>query len=123
MQDLRLFPELSAAENVMLKSGMTHVFDRKETAALFERLGIGDKTDERVAHLSFGQQQRVAFVRMLCQEADFFLMDEPTSHLDEKNSQLMANILREYTERSGAGVIVTSIGKHFDMGWDKKFAL
>jgi ABC-type lipoprotein export system ATPase subunit len=123
MQDLRLFPELTATENVLLKNNLTHRFTRPQIAELFERLGIGDKADTPVAKLSFGQQQRVAFVRTLCQEADFIILDEPVSHLDDANAAAMAAILGESAKASGAGIVVTSIGKHFDLSWDKILSL
>lgn len=123
MQDLRLFPELTAMENVMLKNNLTGRLERRQIAALFERMGIGDKADAPVAKMSFGQQQRVAFVRTLAQQADFIILDEPVSHLDDANAAVMADVLREHARAMGAGVIVTSIGKHFAMGYDKTFTL
>ena len=73
--------------------------------------------------MSYGQQQRVAFVRMLCQPADFFFLDEPVSHLDDGNGQIMARILKEEAARQGAGVIVTSIGKHLPLEYDRVLSL
>ena len=55
--------------------------------ALFETLGISEKVNEKAGKLSFGQQQRVAFIRALCQPFDFIFLDEPISHLDEENGQ------------------------------------
>jgi ABC-type lipoprotein export system ATPase subunit len=123
MQDLRLFPELTAMENVLLKNNLTRSMTRAQIDGLFEALGIGEKRDAPVGRLSFGQQQRVAFVRTLCQRADFLLLDEPVSHLDDRNAATMARILAEHVRASGAGVVVTSIGKHFDIPYDKTFAL
>ncbi len=123
MQDLRLFPELTALENVLLKNNITRVKTRARIVELFERLGIAEKTDEPVARLSFGQQQRVAFIRTLCQAAELILLDEPISHLDDANAATMAEVLREHASALGAGVVVTSIGKHFEMKYDKILAL
>ena len=68
--------------------------------------------------MSFGQQQRVAMVRALVQPFDFILADEPISHLDDSNSQIMGEIMMEEAKRQGAGVIITSIGKHIEMPYD-----
>lgn len=76
-----------------------------------------------MSKLSFGQQQRVAFIRMLCQPADFMLLDEPMSHLDERNAAVMAGILLEEVRTNGTGVIVTSVGKRFEIEYDKVFSL
>ena len=122
-QELRLFPELTAMENVQIKNGLTGFKGHKEIEAWFERLGIADKTDAKVGRMSFGQQQRVAMIRALVQPFDFLMVDEPISHLDDVNSAIMCDIMMEEARRQGAGVIVTSIGKHMDMSYDKTFRL
>ncbi len=122
-QELRLFPELTAMENVEIKNGLTGFKSRKEIEAWVERLGIADKTDAKVGRMSFGQQQRVAMIRALVQPFDFLMVDEPISHLDDVNSAIMCDIMMEEARRQGAGVIVTSIGKHMDMSYDKTFRL
>ena len=118
-QELRLFPELTAMENVEIKNQITG-FQQKDTILQwFERLGIADKVDAKIGRMSFGQQQRVAMIRALCQPFDFILADEPISHLDDTNSRIMGNIMMEEAGRQGAGVIVTSIGKHMDLAYEK----
>ncbi|WP_276856355.1 ATP-binding cassette domain-containing protein [Bacteroides fluxus] len=117
-QELRVFPELTAFENIQLKNQLTNYKKKKEILALFEALGMADKMNEQTARLSFGQQQRVAFIRSLCQPFDFIFLDEPVSHLDDGNGTVMGNLLTEEAGRQGAGVIVTSIGKHLQLHYD-----
>lgn len=117
-QDLRLFPELTALENVQIKNRLTGFKKKKEILHWFEELGIPDKVNSKVGLMSFGQQQRVAMMRALCQPFDFLLADEPISHLDDRNSQIMADIMVEEANRQGAAVIVTSIGKHMPLKYD-----
>ena len=90
---------------------------------MFQELGIGDKMNVPVGKMSFGQQQRVALIRALCQPFDFLIMDEPVSHLDEVNVKNMARIITEEAMRQGAGVVVTSIGKHLELDYTKKMML
>lgn len=122
-QELRLFPELTAMENVEIKNCLTHFKSRTEIESWFEALGIADKMSSPVRLLSFGQQQRVAMIRALVQPFDFLLADEPISHLDEANSKVMADIMMEEARRQGAGVVITSIGKHMELPYDKTFCL
>ena len=117
-QELRLFPELTALENVLIKNRLTNHRTEEEIRHLFDYFGIGDKLNTVVAKLSFGQQQRVAFIRSLCQPFDFMILDEPVSHLDEQNNQLMADLLAEEAQRCGAGVIVTSTGKRLVLSYN-----
>lgn len=122
-QELRLFPELTAFENVEIKNRLTGFKTREEIESMFERLGIIDKLNVKAGLMSFGQQQRVAMIRALVQPFDFILADEPISHLDDHNSQTMGEMMMEEARRQGAGVIVTSIGKHIEMRYDKVLRL
>ena len=122
-QELRLFSELTALENIQLKNNLTGYKSKKEIETLFEAMGIDDKYNSKVGKLSFGQQQRVAFIRSLCQPFDFIFLDEPISHLDETNGQIMGDLLMQEVKKQGAGVIVTSIGKHIELNYNKTFKL
>lgn len=122
-QELRIFPELTALENVLLKNRLTNHKKKKEIIALFETMGIADKTDVKAGKLSFGQQQRVAFIRSLCQPFDFIFLDEPVSHLDDENGAIMSRLLTEEAGRQQAGIIVTSIGKHLPLAYNEVYKL
>ena len=117
-QELRLFGELTAMENVWIKNSITGFKSREEIVALFEELGIADKLNSRTEHLSYGQQQRVALIRALCQPYSFLLLDEPISHLDDKNSDIMRDVILREANKQGAGVIATSIGKQMNIDYD-----
>ena len=101
-QELRLFPELTALENVQIKNRITQHTDQQTILSWFERLGIADKVDSKVGLMSFGQQQRVAI-----------------SHLDDHNSDIMAQLMLEEAGKQGAAVVVTSIGKHMKIDYDR----
>ena len=118
-QDLRLFGELTALENVEIKNRLTHHQSTATIERWFEQLGIADKLHSRIDRMSYGQQQRVALIRALCQPIDFLLLDEPISHLDDNNSDIMRDIILEETKQQGAAIIATSIGKHMNIDYDK----
>ena len=81
------------------------------------------KRDTPAGKLSFGQQQRVAFIRCLCQPFDFILLDEPVSHLDAANGEVLSALLLEGAQAQGAGVIVTSVGSRLRLPYHKIFTL
>ncbi len=122
-QELRLFPELSAMENVKIKNDLTKFKTEHQIKQWFEMLGISDKLNAKIGQMSFGQQQRVAMIRALVQPFDFIIVDEPISHLDDKNSRIMGEIMMEEANAQGAGVIVTSIGKHMNLDYEKTLML
>ena len=118
-QDMRLFGELTAMENVELKNRLTGFKTSEDIKRLFDTLGIADKLDSLASKLSIGQQQRVAIIRTLCQPCDFIMLDEPVSHLDEENNRIVARLVCDEAQRQGAGVIATSVGNHLQMDVDK----
>lgn len=122
-QELRLFPELTAMENVEIKNKLTGYQKKKKILEWFDMLGISDKADSKIGQMSFGQQQRVALIRALCQPFDFLLVDEPVSHLDDTNAEIMGRIMTDEAHRQGAGIIATSIGKHIEIDYDAVYRL
>ena len=118
-QEHRIFPELTAVENVMLKNQLTNYFTEQEIRERLSALGLEDRLDRPCQRLSIGQQQRVAFVRLLAQPADFILLDEPVSHLDIVNAELMGKMLRQRQKEEGAAVIVTPIGHRLPYDYDR----
>lgn len=114
-QEMHLFPELTALENVELKNRLTGWKNTKQIREMFERLGVADRADRPAGKLSVGQQQRVAVIRSLCQPFDFLLIDEPVSHLDDKSNAAVAQLVNEEATAQGAAVIATSVGNHIQL--------
>ena len=106
-----LLKEFTAQENVclpMLKLGKLSRSQAMERSAdLLRQLDMGDKLRRRANRLSGGEQQRVAIARALANDPAVLLADEPTGNLDRRNSEIVADILRELSDRGQAIVMVT----------------
>lgn len=122
-QEMRLFPELTAFENIEIKNRLTDNKCRSEIINMLDRLEISHKSNVPVARLSLGQQQRVAIVRALCQPFDFLILDEPVSHLDTRNNELVAQLIVDEAERRGAAIIVTSVGNPLHLPYTRRLSL
>lgn len=109
-QNMMLFPELTAFDNINIKNRLTDRFSGAEIRSLLDRLEIGAKADVPAARLSIGQQQRVAIIRALAQPFDFILLDEPVSHLDSRNNVIVAQLISETARANDAAIITTSVG-------------
>ena len=111
-QDFRLFPLLTAAENVMYPMelrGMRPAEARKQAAALIGRVALPDTVLDRFpAMLSGGEQQRVAIARALGMQTGLLLADEPTGNLDSANGTAVFDILSGLAHRDGYCVIVVT---------------
>ena len=90
-------------------------------------LSVRDWVEIRKCSISMLFQELRLFTELtawaLCQPFDFIFLDEPISHLDEENGRIMSRILVEEADRQGAGIIVTSIGKHLELNYTKTLKL
>jgi len=109
LQDLRLFPEQTVLENLELKRQLNPFHPKEKIAQMAERLGIGNKLSSKCRICSYGEQQRVAIIRALLQPFDFLLLDEPFSHLDDKNSQTAMQLMLEESQARGATIIFADL--------------
>ncbi|MFM2267776.1 MAG: hypothetical protein RL757_1217 [Bacteroidota bacterium] len=128
-QDLRLFLDRTARENILLKwelnaadaLGRTPPVSQLENWA--KRLGIAPFLDQTAETLSYGQRQRVALVRALAQPFDYLLLDEPFSHLDAQNIEIATQIIQEACQQQKAGFVLVSLGEKYNFNYDQIFAL
>jgi putative ABC transport system ATP-binding protein len=109
-QDLKLFNELSAWENVTLKNGITSHKSVQQMEELFESFGLEPQMHQSAATLSLGQQQRVAIIRGLCMPYKLLLLDEPFSHLDDENVRIIMEIIKKDSVEQQASVLIASLG-------------
>ena len=106
-----LLPYFTAAENVGLALAVAHQPRRKRAARvkeLLELLDIGGVSDRIPAQLSGGQQQRVAVAVALANEPEVLFADEPTGELDDLNSALVLEAMRDVNERLGVTVLIVT---------------
>lgn len=110
-QGLELFEDLTALENIRLKNRITAFHSDERILEMATLLGIEPFLHRKAGILSFGQQQRVAIIRALCQPYDFLLADECFSHMDRDNSLSAYQLIREECRARGAGLILTSLNE------------
>lgn len=96
MQDNTLFPNLNAIENIKLSLEIKkHSLDQERLAHFASRLKITELLDKKVVSLSGGERKRVEILRDILHDKDIYLLDEPTSSIDEESSLLIWEILKE----------------------------
>lgn len=122
-QDLLLFPDLTVAENLILKNNLTNLFSEREMLEMLEMLEIDDKWNQKCGLLSMGQQQRVAIIRSLLQPYKWLIMDEPFSHLDKLNTQKCIQMIDKRCNEINAGFVMTSLGDYYEYEFDKELKL
>ena len=120
-QELRLFPKLSAQENIaLIPEANPQVPTGTEMA---ERLGMKEFLSKPIEKLSFGQRQRIAIIRTLRKPFKLLLLDEPFSHLDKKNENLASSLIEEIARANEATVLVTSLGESPPLPFERTLSL
>ena len=108
-QQHHLLPQCTVLENVLLPTLVSKESGQEEHAQqLLEQVGLSGHLGHLPAHLSGGEQQRVAVVRALINQPELVLADEPTGSLDKKNSEALGELLVSLnTQRKTTLIIVT----------------
>lgn len=111
-QAFYLNKKLTSLENVIIPTIINKNIlpNERKTIALkwLEKLGLKDKTSNKVNQLSGGEQQRVAIARALVNSPDIVIADEPTGNLDKENELMIFNIFKKLVEEENKTVIVVT---------------
>ena len=109
-QTFNLVPYLTALENVKLPLYLAGVKPEEQDGRaieLLERVGLGNRVDHKPSELSIGQQQRVALARMLANDPQVILADEPTGNLDPETASQMMDYLEQFNREGKTIIMVT----------------
>ena len=103
----RLFESISALENVACIIDAPKIAREQKAAEILSSLGIsGDAMRLRPSELSAGMAQRVSLARAVASDREIYLLDEPTSNLDEETKKAVVAFLREF-RRGKTALVVT----------------
>jgi putative ABC transport system ATP-binding protein len=125
-QFFNLLPSLTALENVMLglEAMEPSPPDPSRTARRhLDLVGLSDKVDRYPAHLSGGEQQRVAVARALAKRVPLILADEPTGNLDEDTAAEVMGLFARIRGESGAAIILITHDPVVAAGADRRLRL
>ncbi|MEO1393838.1 MAG: ABC transporter ATP-binding protein [Cyanobacteria bacterium J06634_5] len=109
-QQFHLLSHLSAQENVeqpMMYAGISGAERKKRAADALEKVGLGNRLNNRPNQLSGGQQQRVAIARAIVNNPLLLLADEPTGALDTQTTQDVIDIFSTLNDSGITVVMVT----------------
>jgi putative ABC transport system ATP-binding protein len=123
-QDLRLFPNLTARENIELKRILQAPFHQAEKIdEMAARLGVTHILDQQTGICSYGEQQRIAIIRALIHPFEWLIMDEPFSHLDIENTKKAAALINEECQKRNAGLMITDLDDDDHFNYTRQLTL
>ena len=106
-----LIQEFSALENIifpLLFDGISKKIATKKAQHLLEKVGLGNRMNNRPAELSGGEQQRVAICRAIINEPALLFADEPTGNLDQSTTSKVMSFLLELIREHNISAIIAS---------------
>ena len=108
--DAAFFKKLSPMENLLFAArlyGLDGGVARRQTIAILERLGVGEKRLGRpVEQMSRGMQQKVAIARALLTSPTLLLLDEPTTGLDPRSKLEVQEFVREIRDSHDSTILL-----------------
>ena len=113
-QDFKLIPEMTVMDNIAILR--LEKVDISDADKVLDSLGMLEKKNKKVKHLSGGEKQRVAIARAIVKKPDIILADEPTGNLNFAIGEAVIKQLIEVSE--GKTLIAVThderLGKYFD---------
>lgn len=112
-QELALVPLLSIAENIFLgneresRSVIDWVDTFRRTEELLERVSLDESPRTKVGHLGLGKQQLVEIAKALSKEVKLLILDEPTSSLNENDSQALLRLLVDLKAKGVSSILIS----------------
>lgn len=99
-QELHLVETWTVTQNLRLVSG-----DGLKISATLRELDLGNFESKRIRFLSGGQKQKVLIARLILQNPEVLLIDEPTAHLDDKNTEIVMEAVNRHFKNKTALIV------------------
>ena len=110
-QSFNLINAFTIKQNLQIANTAEGSQDTDHLYDLLERVGLADKSHIKVSNLSIGEKQRVAVARAFIGKPKWIFCDEPTSSLDDKNTDIITNLIKEESLRHKASLILITHDK------------
>lgn len=82
--------------------------DLEHVKAALDSVGMWDYRDKRIGELSGGQKQRIAIARMFASDPDLFILDEPTTGMDDVSSSDFYQLMHHAAHKHGKAVLMVT---------------
>ena len=110
-QNFNLINTFTIKQNLQLANTALDLKDNDHMYDLLQRVGLADKSHVTVSKLSIGEKQRVAIARAFIGKPKWVFCDEPTSSLDDNNTDMIIQLIKEECQRYKSSLILITHDK------------
>ena len=110
-QNFNLINTFTIKQNLQLANTALDLKDNDHMYDLLQRVGLADKSHVTVSKLSIGEKQRVAIARAFIGKPKWVFCDEPTSSLDDNNTDMIIKLIKEECQRYKSSLILITHDK------------
>ena len=110
-QNFNLINTFTIKQNLQLANTALDLKDNDHMYDLLQRVNLADKSHVMVSKLSIGEKQRVAIARAFIGKPKWVFCDEPTSSLDDNNTDIMIQLIKEECQRYKSSLILITHDK------------
>tara|TARA_B110000238_G_scaffold85870_1_gene94396 strand:- start:391 stop:1032 length:642 start_codon:yes stop_codon:yes gene_type:complete len=105
-QNFNLINSFTIKQNLDIANTVSKQNNNDQLYDLLQRVGLAEKSHLQVSKLSVGEKQRLAVARAFIGKPKWIFCDEPTSSLDNKNTDIIINLIKEESLRCKASLIL-----------------
>ena len=102
---------LNVYDNLLLNQYLVGKYDSVHIDNLLNKVGLFNRKNSLINHLSEGEKQRISIVRALINKPKILLADEPTSALDNNSCNNVVTLLKELSNQNNATLIIVTHDK------------
>ena len=121
-----LLDDLTIEENIYMPAYLNNSLDKSKkykAKELMKTLNIYDRKNHLPWKLSGGEKQRAAIGRALINDPKFLFLDEPTGNLDNRNSEIIQDLIIELSNKHSIALIAATHDNEFIKSFDRVYKL
>ncbi len=115
---------LTVGDNLLLSQYLAKKEQsKKDCRAILDRLNLADKWGKKMSALSQGERQRISLARALVKSPKVLLADEPSSALDDGNTERVIELMKSQAAEIGASLIIVTHDQRLKDNFQAKIEL
>lgn len=123
IENVGLWPYLSAMENLQALASIRRVIARRDVADAIRRVGLNPDDKKTFGKFSLGMKQRLVLAQAIMEKPELLVLDEPTNAIDADGVDLVKQIIREEVERGATVLLASHSMEDFDQFCDTVYPM